>query len=115
MKQIHIALDLDSTLAFYESKWKAQKVGTAIIPMLENVKKWLAKGYKVTIFSARLSHEGEDLVNQIRMIRAFLKEHDLNLPMTATKKAEFSHFIDDKAYHVVPNSGIILNCPPELL
>lgn len=111
---ISIALDLDKTLANYESKWRAQKVGPVIPQMLEHVKNWLAKGYKVTIFSARLSHSGADLEKQTKMIRQFLNENDLNLEMTCIKKTEFTHFIDDKAYHCVPNTGEILNLPEEL-
>lgn len=112
---ISIAVDLDKTLANYESKWKAQKVGPAIPKMIEYVKNWLSKGYKVTIFTARLSHEGADLYNQINLIQKFLDENDLGyLEMTCIKKTEFTHFIDDKAYHCVPNTGEILNLPEEL-
>ncbi len=116
-KNISIALDLDCTLAFYESKWKAQKVGEPIWAMVDQVKKWLSKGHRVTIFTARLDrpNNSEDLENQIRMIRAFLRLCGLdNLEMTAIKRREFTHFIDDKAYHCIKNAGIIPNIPEEL-
>ena len=42
------------------------------------------------------------------MIREFLKSCGLgHLPMTCVKKTEFTHFVDDKAYKVVPNKGEI--------
>lgn len=115
-KNIHIALDLDKTLAYYESKWRAKKVGAPIPPMVDKVKLWLSKGYKVTIFSARMSHTGEELATQIHLIQRFLFEAGLpNLEKTAIKRMEFTHFIDDKAFHVEPNTGLIVNCPSELL
>ena len=38
MKNIHIALDLDKTLAYHESGWGVEKVGPPILPMVEKVK-----------------------------------------------------------------------------
>lgn len=108
MKPIHIAIDLDKTLAYHSSGWGISKIGPPIEPMVENVKKWLAKGYKVTVFTARMSHSGEELETQIQLITKFLRDAGLpNLHKTATKLPEFTHIIDDRAYHVSPNSGII--------
>ncbi|RTL01287.1 MAG: hypothetical protein EKK57_05060 [Proteobacteria bacterium] len=116
-KTIHIALDFDKTLSQYESSWKARKVGTPIQPMVENVKRWLSKGYKVSIFTARVATmDSIELYSQREMITNFLKDAGLpELPITAQKLKSFTHFIDDKAFHVVPNTGEILNCPEELL
>jgi hypothetical protein len=42
------------------------------------------------------------------MIRVFLEKYGLpQFDITATKHYYFTHFIDDKAYHVVPNKGVI--------
>ncbi len=107
-KEIHIALDFDKTLAYHESVWGISRVGEPILPMVKKVKKWLAKGYKVTIFSARMSHDYYVLAEQIKFIKDFLKKAGLpDLPKTATKRAEFTHYIDDRAYHVKRNEGII--------
>lgn len=111
------AVDFDKTLAYYESKWKARKIGPAIPEMVEQVKKWLAQGDKVTIFTARISQlydpdeaQFNDVYEQIAMIRDFCKENGLpELPITAVKKKEFTHFYDDKAFHVVPNKGRIIH------
>lgn len=107
-KPVHIALDFDKTLAYHESKWGISKVGDPIMPMVEKVKEWISKGYGVTIFTVRMSAEGETLVKQIKMIDDFLVSVGLPiLPKTAMKQRHFSHFVDDRAYHVKPNSGII--------
>ncbi len=116
MKKLSIYVDLDKTLAHYESKWRAKQIGAPIVLMVENIKKWLAKGHKVTIFTARLSHTGSEKTAQEWLISRWLKENRLpDLPMTAIKGVDATHFIDDKAYHCVPNTGEILNCPTELL
>lgn len=49
-----IGVDLDGTLAFYD-KWEGPTViGEPIPDMLERVKKFLARGYEVKIFTARV-------------------------------------------------------------
>ena len=122
-KNIHIACDLDSTLAYYESKWRAKKIGHVLEPMKQNILRWLDKGYKVTIFTARVEGlYGRDInqkleaLEQIRMISDWLEQNGLpRLPITAIKLKSFTHFIDDKAFHVELNTGLIDNCPEELL
>ena len=108
MKKVHIALDLDKTLATHESVWGIHKIGEPIQPMVEKAKEWLRKGYEITIFTARMSHTGEELEKQIKLITDFLKNAGLpNLHKTAIKSKHFTHFVDDRAYHVVRNTGII--------
>lgn len=86
--------------------------------MLENVKKWLAKGYKVSIFTARVSPKGhslEEILNQESMIRQFLIDNGLPLlEITADKQPKFTHFVDDKGVRAEKNTGEILNCPEDL-
>jgi hydroxymethylpyrimidine pyrophosphatase-like HAD family hydrolase len=108
-KEIHIALDFDGTIAEYES-WEKQghKVGKPIKPMVDNVKRWLKKGYKVSIFTARLSHSRVESEQAIRLIEQFLEENGLPiLQITCMKMYYFTHFIDDKAYHAELNQGWI--------
>ena len=108
MKKPHIALDFDKTLAYHKSEWGVSRVGEPIAPMVERVKDWLAKGYGVTIFTVRMNRTGPELQQQIDMIDEFLVKVGLPiLPKTAVKQRHFSHFVDDRAYHVEPNSGII--------
>lgn len=107
--EIHIALDFDGTLAQYES-WEKQghQIGKPIKPMVANVKRWLKKGYKVSIFTARLSHSRPESDQQIALIERFLKENDLPiLQITCMKMSYFTHFVDDRAYHAETNKGWI--------
>lgn len=107
-KPIHIAIDLDKTLAYHESEWGISKIGEPILPMVNKVKEWLNRGYRVTIFTARMSYDYSVLEEQSLMIREFLIRAGLpNLPKTALKTSNFTHFIDDRAYHVNRNTGII--------
>ncbi len=110
-KKIHIALDFDKTLATHESEWGIDKIGEPIWPMVEKVREWLAKGYLVTIFTARVAPEFHTIYQihqQNGMIWDFLGKVGLPaLPITAIKSPKFSHFLDDRAYHVGPNSGKI--------
>jgi hypothetical protein len=109
-KNIHIALDFDKTLAYHESNWGISRVGEPIYPMLEKLKEWLDKGYKVSIFTARVSRDKkyEVMKEQVDFICDFLNKNGLpELPITANKYPYFTHFVDDKAYHVERNTGKI--------
>ena len=109
-KPVHIALDFDKTLAYHESEFGTGKPGRPIEPMVKLLRQWLSKGYKVTIFTARVSAEfdEEHRTRQIGMIEKFLYENDLPLlDITANKSTTFSHIIDDRAYKVSPNTGSI--------
>lgn len=108
-KQVHIYLDFDGTLAYYD-KWDGQfdKAGAPIPKMVANVKEWLSRGYKVTIFTARLSHGAKEAAESEVAIKQFLKDAGLpELPITCVKSYLATHFIDDKAYHVPKNTGEI--------
>jgi hypothetical protein len=107
-KRIHIALDFDKTLATYDSKDGIWKLGEPIKPMVEKVKEWLSKGYRISIFTARMAHSAATQKMQERLIHEWLVNNGLpKLDVTAIKHPDFSHFIDDKAYHVEPNTGRI--------
>lgn len=108
-KEIHIAVDFDGTLAEYEG-WAKQGhiIGKPIKPMVDNIKRWLKKGYKVSIFTARLSHSELESAQAIQLISKFLLENGLPiLPITCMKMYWFTHFVDDKAYHAELNKGWI--------
>lgn len=109
-KEEHYAVDFDGVLAHYSS-WEEQgnQVGKPIQPMIKKVKSWLRKGIKVSIFTARLTHGAIESEKQILLIQNFLRENDLpdNLQITPLKMSYFTHFVDDRAYHVIPNTGII--------
>jgi hypothetical protein len=113
-KSAHIAVDFDGTLAHYEG-WSKQGngVGKPIKKMVDNIKSWLQKGYHVSIFTARLAHSPTEADHNVHLIRGFLEENGLpkDMQITCMKMPYFTHFIDDKAYHVKMNSGIIESNP----
>ncbi len=116
---IHIALDFDKTLGYREigQPPNGGPLGEPILKMVEKAKGWLAKGYRVSIFTARASRidkMGErkttsEINRQKRLIEQFLFENGLpNLDITAEKYGYFTHFVDDKAVPVELNTGEIL-------
>lgn len=112
-KNIHIAMDFDKTLAYHESEWMDTKVGEPIQPMIQFLKACLARGYPVTIFTARVSptyHSDAQIKKSMLEIREFLKKAGIeeDLPITCEKLPIFSHIFDDRAYHVIPNTGVIV-------
>lgn len=105
------AVDLDKTLAIYH-KW-SDSVGEPIMPMVNRVKKMLAEGKSVVIFTARVAEESgfteEEIAEQRRIIRAWCVKHiGQELPVTAVKSRHFVQFWDDRAVGVVPNEGLII-------
>ena len=121
-KKIHIALDLDRTLATFDHG-ELTKVGEPILPMIEQVKKWVEKGHEITIFTARVSkwfldgRERDDIFiqRQKMMINQFLVDNGLPLmKITANKDPHFTHFVDDKAVKVIPNKGIVITTDENL-
>ena len=98
-----IAVDLDGTLAEYHG-WKGEEhIGKAIKPMMERVKKWIAEGEEVVIFTAR----GGDPVEK-HYVDLWLKQHGLDLEVTNIKRKSFKVFYDDRAKQVIPNTGIVV-------
>ena len=98
----YTGVDLDGTLAKYTT-WKGHKhIGEPVPKMLERVKRMLATGEKVKIFTARAS-DGEKAINPIK---AWCKKHlGKALPVTNIKDHNMKKIIDDKAEGVVKNTG----------
>lgn len=117
MKRVCIALDFDKTLVTHESNWGISKIGEPVKYIVELVKHWINdKKYEVVIFTARVCpydpngsiRSEEDIEIQKDKIRNFLKSVGLpELEITCLKFPKFTHFIDDRAWHVKPNTGVI--------
>ncbi len=115
-----IGVDLDGTLAEYHG-WKGENhIGAPIPVMVERVKKWLADGVKVKIFTARVCITGEfsevsqkqanlDFsLNQIAIIKAWCLEHiGQELEVTCVKDFACIEIWDDRAVGVILNTGEI--------
>lgn len=56
-----IGVDLDGTLAHYDHWEGEQHIGAPVPAMLERVKKWLAEGREVRIFTARVARDDDFL------------------------------------------------------
>lgn len=107
-KPTHIALDFDKTLATHEVGTGIDKVGEPILPMIELAKEWVKKGYEITIFTARMAHDGPIALKQKAKIHKFLLDNGLPaFDVTCIKWGYFTHFVDDRAYHVDANTGKI--------
>lgn len=111
-----IGVDLDGTLAEYHS-WTGG-IGKPIPKMVERVKKWLADGVKVKIFTARVgvdagyssesmkSDTREFAEEQRKLIEAWTKEvFGQTLEVTASKDFMMVELWDDRAVQVVMNTG----------
>jgi hypothetical protein len=99
-----IGVDLDGTLAKYDG-WKNGEIGEAIPAMLFRVKKWIADGKEVRIFTARVCdprHIDSLLVEWKRWCRLYgLPE----LRLTNIKDFHMIELWDDRAIQVEPNTG----------
>jgi hypothetical protein len=105
----YIAVDLDGTLAHYNSgEFKELVIGAPIPKMVDRVKKWLAEGKEVRIFTARVSHE-EEREEIIRAIEEWCEKHiGQKLAVTNIKDYGMIELWDDRAIQVIPNKGITL-------
>lgn len=107
--------DLDRTLAEYYT-WKGPlHIGEPIPAMIEHVKATIASGRKVKIFTARVSYDDERL-NQV--IRKTIEEWCLRhigqiFEITNVKDLGMRNLYDDRAWHVVPNEGIVVTGKPQ--
>lgn len=106
-----IAVDLDGTLAHYDG-WKGpEHIGAPIPAMVERVKKWLAEGKEVRIFTARAWSDGtpEREVECARAVAAIkhwcLETIGCELPVTCVKDFAMIEQWDDRAVQVRINTG----------
>jgi hypothetical protein len=98
-----VGVDLDGTLAYGVEGASTDKIGEPVQPMLRRVKKAMASGRKVKIFTARATDK-----RQIPMIQDWCAKHGLGrLEVTNVKDPACEEIWDDRARHVVVNTGAI--------
>lgn len=115
MNREWIGVDFDGTLAHYDCDWTAdfRATGRPIPAMVEQVKKWLAAGEDVRIFTARMDCYHPVQFNLMdwevkKPIEVWCKEHiGVVLPITNRKDYWCKAIYDDRAYHVERNTGKI--------
>lgn len=100
-----IGVDLDGTLAYFDVWQGIQHIGAPIPKMVRRVKRWIAAGRDVRIFTARISHM-HDRVDCSRFIRKWCLEHiGRELPITCLKDFDCVAIYDDRAYRIEHNTG----------
>jgi hypothetical protein len=102
-----IGVDLDGTLAYYD-RWRGiTHIGEPIEPMVIRVQQWLAEGRSVRIFTARMAEPDPDVRAKVRSVIEdwCLKYFGRHLLVTNVKDFNMLELWDDRAVHVVPNTG----------
>ena len=105
-----IGVDLDGTLAQSVKTQTGEEIGAPIRPMVQVVKRWLARGDDVRIFTARVNpnHHQGDIVRARRAIEAWCKRHlGRILPVTYEKDWDMVLLLDDRARQVEHDTGRI--------
>ena len=98
-----IGVDLDGTLACYDTWRGAEYIGEPIKPMIDRVKKWLSHGKTVKIFTARAA-----VAEQIPFVKKWLLQNDLPaLEVTNVKDMWMVELWDDRCVQVEKNTGKI--------
>jgi hypothetical protein len=103
-----IGVDLDGTLAHYTNWNPDGSIGEPIQPMVDRVKRWLAEGQTVKIFTARVAvSSGKEQV--IKKIKAWCKKYiGQELEVTNIKDHAMIQLWDDRAVQVERNTGRII-------
>lgn len=98
-----IGVDLDGTLAHYV-KWEGhESIGPPVPLMANRVKRWLAEGRDVRIFTARVSDPDPAVLLAIHKWCAI--NLGTALPVTNVKDFQMVELWDDRAVTVECNTG----------
>lgn len=101
-----VGVDFDGTVSKFQSG--SAELGPPIPKMVERIRAWLAQGITVKIMTARASEPDPKFreMNR-RAIRAWCLKHiGVELEVTATKDYGMIALWDDRAVHVVENTGL---------
>jgi hypothetical protein len=100
-----IAVDFDGTLCTYNGHTSVACVGEPVPSMVARVKKWLAEGRKVVIFTARAQ-----IPECIPPVEDWCVEHiGQKLLVTNQKTLDIVEIWDDRAISVKFNTGEFLD------
>ena len=116
-----IGVDLDGTLAEYHGWVNTFHIGDPIPKMVNRVKKWIAQGYDVRIFTARVDGGGaaskmgvdpdvvakyENVAAITEMIEKWCEKHiGFKLPVTNKKDYAMIELWDDRCVQIIKNTG----------
>lgn len=99
-----VGVDLDGTLAFYDS-WRGEDhIGQPIPLMQARVREWLDAGLNVRIVTARVANGP----HQVALIKGWCLVHlGRELEVTNVKDFGMVALYDDRAVAIEPNTGIV--------
>ena len=104
-----LAVDLDGTLAVYDG-WKGEdNIGDLVLPIAEGIKQRVNDGWKVAIFTARVSGQPAEAAYAEGIIWRWLDDNCMSQyisGITAVKGKHFIEFWDDRAFAVEKNKGV---------
>lgn len=99
-----VGYDLDASLAEYDHWRGIEHIGKPIPLSVRRIRKLLARGIQVRIFTARLSNSGAEWY-----VRQWCKEHiGCELPVTNVKDMYCVRIYDDRARRIETNTGRLL-------
>ncbi len=109
-RQPWIGVDLDGTIAKYDQWVDEYHIGEPVPLMLERVKKMLAKGKKVKIFTARVSVPDKEIrAKIIDAIEKWCMAHlGQRLEVTCCKDYGMVELWDDRCIQVEKNTGQVV-------
>ncbi len=97
-------VDLDGTLAYWDSGSSIERIGDPIPNMLDLVKKMIKNGIRIKIFTARATDP-----DQLPIIRKWLKKNGLGeLEITSVKDYYMQRLYDDRCIQVERNTGRLI-------
>ncbi len=101
-----IGVDLDGTLAEYHG-WHEAHIGKPVPLMVERVRRWLAEGIDVRVFTARVGNgSATDNVGVVRLIQDWTLAHiGRRLQVTCRKDFGMVELWADRCVQVEPNTG----------
>jgi hypothetical protein len=109
-----IAVDLDGVLAKWGdlsmAEYRPDAIGEFVPVMVERIKRWLAQGKEVAIFTARVHpmHVEEAEIARRAIEERCLKEFGKKLEVTCMKHPRMSEIWDDRAVTIERDTGRIL-------
>jgi hypothetical protein len=105
-----VGVDLDGTIAKYTTWQGTSHIGEPIEKMVNLVKEWISHGVTVKIFTARVCDNNPETV---RVIKEWCIKHiGYDLEVTNIKDYGMIALYDDRAFHVIPNTGVIVQWNP---
>ena len=108
-----IGVDLDGTLAEYDSWIGPENIGKPIGKMVDRVERWIDEGKTVKILTARVAHAfgKEEAKKSRKYIREWLidvfGEDGEKIEITCVKDQKMEELWDDRAISIKKNTGEI--------